>query len=190
MAVRSSVAAARALIMTIRATHATAFAPGPLYRFLADDHARLEGLLQRAVTPTAIDLASYAEFRAGLLKHIGMEEKILLPAVKAARNGEPLPIAAKLRLDHGAIAALMVPSPTPKLVAALRTILIAHNAIEEGPGGLYDLCERAAGAQVGAWLERLRAAPEVAVSPYNDSPRVLPAARRALERAGYALDLE
>jgi hypothetical protein len=163
---------------------------GPLYRFLADDHVRLDRLLRRAVAdPKEIDHAAYAEFRAGLLKHIAMEEKILLPAAQAARGGEPLPIAAKLRLDHGAIAALLVPSPTPTIVAALRAILTAHNKIEEGPGGLYDVCERLAGDQVDALLARLRAAPEVPVAPYNDGSRVLPAARRALERAGYAIDL-
>jgi len=168
-----------------------AFTPGALYQFLADDHLRLDGLLRRAVADArAIDGAAYAEFRRGLLKHIGMEEKILLPAARAARGGTPLPMAAKLRVDHGAIAALLVPPPTPKIIAALRAILTAHNAIEEGPDGLYDACERLAGTQAESWLARLRAAPEVAVSPYNDSPRVLPAARRALERAGYELDVE
>jgi hypothetical protein len=55
--------------------------PGPLYHLLAEDHARLDGLLQRSVTEAGtIDHAAYAEFRAGLLKHISMEEKILLPA--------------------------------------------------------------------------------------------------------------
>jgi hypothetical protein len=41
-----------------------------------------------------------------------MEEKVLLPAAQKARGGEPLQIAAKLRLDHGALAALLVPTPT------------------------------------------------------------------------------
>ena len=88
--------------------------PGRLCRFLADDHARLDALLQRAIaSPGEIDRAAYAEFRAGLLKHISMEEKILLPAAQRTRGGEPLPFAAKLRLDHGALATLLVPTPTP-----------------------------------------------------------------------------
>jgi hypothetical protein len=37
-----------------------------------------------------------------------MEEKVLLPFAQKKRGGEPLPIAAKLRLDHGALAALLV----------------------------------------------------------------------------------
>jgi hypothetical protein len=81
---------------------------GAVARFLADDHERLDALLRSAVAqPGTIGQAAYAEFRAGLLKHIGMEEKILLPAAQRARGGEPLPIAAKLRLDHGALAALL-----------------------------------------------------------------------------------
>jgi hypothetical protein len=52
--------------------------PGPLYHFLAHDHARLDGLLQRAAADAgAINHDAYAAFRAGLLTHISMEEKIL-----------------------------------------------------------------------------------------------------------------
>ena len=164
---------------------------GPLHRFLADDHARLDALLQRAMhDPVHIDAAAYAAFRAGLLRHIGMEEKILLPAAQRARSGEPLPIAARLRLDHGALAALLVPRPTPEVSAAIRAILAAHNPIEEGPGGLYDTCEQLAGAELDALLARLRAAPEVRVAPHVDGPRVLASARRAIERAGFHFDLE
>jgi hypothetical protein len=161
---------------------------GPLYRFLADDHARLDLLLQQAFARRDnVDLVAYARFRAGLLKHIAMEEKILLPAAQRLRGGEPLPIASKLRLDHGALAALLVPTPTPAIAAAIRTILKAHNAIEEGPEGLYELCEKLAGAEVEQILAQLRSAPEVKVAPHIDAPNVIEAVRRALARAGYAL---
>jgi hypothetical protein len=163
-----------------------AFMPGRIYRVLADDHARLDGLLRRAMTGAgAIDRAAYAEFRAGLLKHIGMEEKILLPAAQRLRGGEPLALAAKIRLDHGPLAALLVPTPTPAIVAALRTILGAHNPLEEGPGGLYDCCERLAGAEGEALLAQLQAAPEVPPAPHADGPQVMDVVRRALVRAGY-----
>jgi hypothetical protein len=69
--------------------------PGKIYRYLVDDHARLDRLLQRAAaSPEVIEPSAYAEFRADLLKHIGMEEKILLPAAQRIRGGERLPIAA------------------------------------------------------------------------------------------------
>ncbi len=171
----------------------TAFAPvhkfGPLSRFLADDHVRLDALLQRAVaSPDKIDRATYDQFRAGLLKHIGMEEKILLPEAQCLRDGEPLPIAAKLRLDHGALAALLMLTPRPPILAALRAILAAHNQLEEGPGGLYETCEQLAGSEADALLARLRAASDVAVSPLSDDSHVMNVARRVLARAGYRLD--
>ena len=164
--------------------------PGKIYRYLADDHARLDGLLQRAtIHPDAIEPSAYAEFRAGLLKHIAMEEKILLPAAQRLRGGEPLPVAAKLRLDHGALAALLVPTPTPAIVAAIRTILKAHNPIEEDPGGLYEQCEALAGVEADQILDALRNAPEVKVAPHNDGPNIIEATRRALARAGYGLEI-
>lgn len=160
--------------------------PGSLYQFLADDHARLAGLLDRATaSPGKVDYAVYAEFRGALLKHISMEEKILLPAAQRARGGEPLPIAAKLRLDHGALAALLVPAPTPPILAALRAILAAHNAIEEGPAGVYETCEQLAGPEAEALLVRLGMTPEVPVSAHSDGPKVMNALRRAVARAGY-----
>jgi hypothetical protein len=105
-----------------------------------------------------------------------MEEKILLPAAQRWHGGTPLPLAAKLRLDHGAL-------------AALRTILAAHNTREEDPGGLYDTCEQWAGAEAEELLAQLHAAPTVPVAPYADGPHVMPVVRRALTRAGYDLDL-
>ena len=48
---------------------------GKIYRYLADDHRRLDALLERAMSdPENIDAAAYAQFRSGLLKHIGVEE--------------------------------------------------------------------------------------------------------------------
>jgi hypothetical protein len=163
---------------------------GPIARFLADDHERLDALLRSAVVePGAIGQAAYAEFRAGLLKHIGMEEKILLPAAQRARGGEPLPTAAKLRLDHGALVALLVPTPAPQIVAVIRTILAVHNALEEDPGGVYEVCEQLAGTEAEALLASLRAAPDVPVNAHVDGPRIMEAARRALARAGYDMEL-
>lgn len=159
-----------------------------MYRLLADDHARLEHLLDRATAvPGAVGAGDYAAFRKGLLRHIGMEEKILLPAAQRARGGDPLPAAARLRLDHGALAALLVPTPTPAIVAALRAILVDHNAIEEGPEGVYGACERLVGAAVDPLLAALRAADGVPVAPHVDGPQIMAATRRALARAGYEL---
>jgi hypothetical protein len=160
--------------------------PGPVSDYLVADHERLDALLQRATrAPGAIDRDAYGEFRRGLLRHIGMEEKILLPTAQRLQRGEALPAAARLRLDHGALAALLVPPPSAAIIGAIRTILTGHNRIEEGEGGVYEACERLAGAEASALAAELRAAPEVPVSPHVDDPRVIPATHRALVRAGY-----
>ncbi len=156
-------------------------------RHLTADHERLERLLDAATRSEPYDLATYAEFRRGLLRHIAIEEKLLLPAAQEAAGGEPLPIAARLRLDHGAIAALLVPTPTPVVVATLRHVLAQHNPIEEGPDGLYATCDALLAPRAAEIVAEMESYPEVPVSPHNDSPRVMPAVERALERAGYAL---
>ncbi|HWF60140.1 MAG TPA: hemerythrin domain-containing protein [Nitrospira sp.] len=165
------------------------YEPGPVARFLAEDHQRLEHLLQTALAPADhVVRGAYDHFRAGLLRHIGMEEKILLPAAQRWNGGKPLSIAAKLRLDHGALAALLMPTPTTLIVATLRRILEQHNLAEESPDGWYEICDRLAGAEAEQLMTRLRATPEVAMLPHSDTAAVLGAVHRALERAGYTLD--
>jgi hypothetical protein len=162
--------------------------PGRLHRFLADDHDRLEEFLKQLAGQEDIaDDPAYLEFRQGLLRHIAMEEKVLIPFAKEKRGGESLPIAARIRSDHGALAALLAPTPTAQIVAAIRTILEAHNPIEEDPGGLYETCEQLAGAELDLLLDRLRAVPEVRPAPHSDSPRGLESMRQAVRRAGYRL---
>jgi hemerythrin HHE cation binding domain-containing protein len=159
-----------------------------IHSYLADDHRRLEDALGRATTNGAsIETNAYAEFRGGLLRHIAMEEKILLPAAQAARGGQALPVAAKLRLDHGALAALLVLTPTHSITAAIRFILAAHNPLEEGRGGVYEACEQLAGSEAAKILDRLQSAPNVKMAPYADSPVAIESARQALRRAGYDL---
>ncbi|HYG69764.1 MAG TPA: hemerythrin domain-containing protein, partial [Anaeromyxobacteraceae bacterium] len=145
-------------------THSPA---GPITGWLAQDHARLEALLARAVaTPGALDREPFDLFRAGLLRHIAIEEKILLPAAREARGGEPLPAARRLRIDHGALAALLVPTPTPELVRELRSILDPHNAIEEGPEGVYAACEALLASRAEELAARIRDYPPVKVAKY------------------------
>src|SRR5262245_37810759 len=114
---------------------------GPLNRFFTADHRRLDGLLERSMSqPGRTDPGSFGEFRAGLLRHIAMEEKVIFAAARRAR-GAPLPIAARLRVDHGALTALLVPAPTPDTVERILSILGPHNRREEDRGGVYDSCD-------------------------------------------------
>src|SRR4029079_13513074 len=153
---------------------------GMLTEFLVEDHRRLDGLMHTAMAHSGtVDDCAYGQFRAGLLRHIGMEEKILLPAAQRQRGGEPLPIAAKLRLDHGALASLLMPTPTASILATIQTILVDHNVLEEGGGGLYETCDALAGLETEPTLAALSNAPDVTVMPYNDGPSVMNAVRRA-----------
>jgi len=157
---------------------------GPIRRFLAHDHDRLDTLLRSAVRPSGeIDLASYEEFRAGLLRHIGIEEKILFPASRRANGGSPHPTVARLHRDHGALALLLVPTPTADIVGEIRSILERHNEIEEGPGGVYEGCDRLLGDELSAVLERLKRYPPVKLAPHFDGPEVPRRAEDALRAA-------
>ena len=147
---------------------------GPIHGYLTADHERLDAHLTRAAVDAArIDLDEYHAFRVGILRHIGIEEKLLLPAAKRLRGGEPLDVAKQLRLDHSALATLLVPTPTHAIVAEIRRILATHNPLEEDDGGMYDELDRLLPpAEARALLEQIRATPDPAVSPYCDEPRV------------------
>ncbi len=154
-----------------------------VFGFFAADHRRLDELLARAAAdPGRVDFAPFDLFRAGILKHIAMEEKRLIPALTAARGGDPFPLARKLRVDHGAIAALLVPAPRPDIVALLSSVLGPHNRREEAPDGLYRVCDRTLGAAAADTLvDSLQAFPDVRLKPYNEGPAVERHIRETLE---------
>lgn len=160
-----------------------------LYQFFTKDHRRIEDLLAKATEdPGDINMEYYQRFRTGLLTHIKMEEKILFPAAQKANGNTPLPIAAKLKLDHGALTALMAVPPTPAVTKVLRYILDKHDLAEEEPGGMYDLCESLTQNQTQDLLDQLAGITEVPVHPLNNSPLVLEVTKRTLARAGYDFD--
>ena len=139
---------------------------GPIEAFMTEDHVRLDVHLRAS----SGDDDDYRVFRGGLLRHIAMEEKVLLPFARERRGGTPLVIAARLRADHSRIARLLVQSPTRPLVDELCAVLEAHNAIEEGPDGLYATCDALAGLGADTIVERLRAQPAVPLARYYDGP--------------------
>lgn len=160
-----------------------------LYHFFTKDHRRIEELLEKAAADIDnIQMDYYHGFRTGLLKHIKMEEKLLFPAAQKANGGVPLPLAAKLRLDHGALTALMVVPPSPEVIKVLRYILEKHDLLEEQPGGMYDLCEKLTEGETQEVLDQLEKTAEVPVRPHNKADYALESAKRALERAGFDFD--
>ena len=159
---------------------------GVLYRYLSGDHDRLDALLRSAVaTPGVIEMEPYAGFRKGLLRHIAMEEKIVVPEIARLQGGMQPAIAERIRLDHGALVALLVPPPSASIVATIRSILQVHNALEEREGGLYQLLEHLVGSDADMVLQKLESFPEVPVLPHKERPEVIEATRRAIARAGY-----
>ena len=148
---------------------ATATFVGAIERFMAHDHVRLDRLLQAAERGDSIDEVAYARFRHDLLRHIAMEEKVLLPYARDKR-GVQLPCAAAIRADHGQIAKLLVRSPTKALVEELRLLLGRHNPLEEGPDGLYAACDALAASEAEQVVARLREQPAVPLAKYYDGP--------------------
>ena len=157
-----------------------------LYKFFEADHRRIEELFDRATANSEhVDATVYAEFRKGILRHIAMEEKYVIPAILAGRDGTPLHIARQLRFEHGAIAALLVPPPGKGVIEVLRRVMIHHHHLEEGSGGLYESCEHYASSVAEDVLKKSEGLPEVPVLPHNPAPGSYEAAIRSLARAGY-----
>ena len=132
---------------------------------------RLDELLSRADHGTAVELRSYDEFRVGLLRHIAIEEKVLFVAIRARATGTALSLLDILHADHAALASMLVPTPTPSLLRAIRQVLDEHNPLEERADGLYDLYELA-GNELEALTARADAIPPIRASTHVDGPRV------------------
>jgi hypothetical protein len=145
-------------------------AVGPIERFMVEDHVRIDSYMAACERcDGSVDLEVYGRFRHGLLRHIGMEEKVLLPFARAKRAGAPLEVASVLRADHGA--RLLVRTPDPALLDELRSLLARHNPLEEGPDGLYAACDRLADAEAPGVVARLQAQPAVPLAKFYDGPR-------------------
>ena len=163
-------------------------AAAPITRYLIEDHRRLDRLFELASPDCeGVALEAFGSFREGLLRHIGMEEKVLLPAL-AGNPGAPVKLIDKLRLDHGALTNLFVPQPSRELLLAIRAILEPHNRLEEEPGGFYDACDTLLAPAAEAVTRKLLDFPEIPLRPYSRRPEALEAAKRAMGRAGFDWD--
>ena len=164
--------------------------------YLTKDHERLDGLLseliesERSHSGSTATSPIYLELKQGMLQHIRLEETRLFPAARSANGGNPLPMAAKLRLDHGAIAALLVLPPDSKVLQALRTILDAHNRLEEAYDGMYAICDAMLDSTEKEHLltsfENLSPVP---IAKNTDVALARRAAGNSLERAGFSRSL-
>jgi len=149
----------------------------PITAALVQDHHRIGAWLRQALQG---DREAYVAFRGALLRHIGIEEKLVLPALRGL--GIEPPMAGQLRLDHAALAALLVPSPTPAILGEVSALLAVHDPLEEGPGGLYPLADRAL-VSAGELLARIAGAPYPPLASHFDGERAFAAIDRLLARA-------
>ena len=141
---------------------------GELHDFLARDHERLDEPLRRCVKRDGtIDREPYEMFREGLLRHIAIEERILFPEMRKRQRDAAL--VQQLHRDHAALAALLVPPPTPAEIERIIAILQPHNQLEEVADGLYEAVETIAGEELSALMARVRATPPVALAPHVDT---------------------
>lgn len=156
---------------------------GPITRLLTADHARMSALLARACEG---DVAACEELRGALLRHIGIEEKILLPAMRA-RTGATPSVAAQLHLDHSAIAAMLVPPASRDLLARLAELLALHDPLEEGEGGLYAQADAALAGDSDV-LDRMQRAPLPPLAKHFDDERAFRAIDALVAKAMAARD--
>lgn len=147
-------------------------------QYLIDDHARLTRLLL-AADREPFDHASFEEFRAGILRHIAIEEKLLFREVRALRGGEPLPAAHQLRIEHAAITSMLVPTPDAALVGELRTLLALHDGREEG--SVYTECEAILGERSADLSDKARQFRAIPTMPHFDGAPGRPVYRTVRE---------
>jgi hypothetical protein len=147
-------------------------APGPLAGYLGQDHTRLGRLLEQCRDHPATERAAYDAFRAGLLRHIGIEEKLLFPVARRHGDAEVRMRVDRLHREHAALAALLVPTPTSEIMRTIESVLDRHNADEERADGLYAVCDRLPLDEREALAEQVRSAPEARVAPHYDSAAV------------------
>jgi iron-sulfur cluster repair protein YtfE (RIC family) len=108
--------------------------------FLAADHDRLDGLFAEFQKGTREDPArareSFAEFRRGLLRHIGWEETLLFPVFEERMGASAGPTAV-MRSEHAHIKDYLqrlesgLGTDTSALESGLLSVLGPHNMKEE-----------------------------------------------------------
>lgn len=155
-----------------------------LREWLSVDHQEIAALLHDALSGPDFDPASFARFRERLLRHIGVEERVLFPAVRERDATRVADRLAALRVDHAALTTLLVPTPDRDLALEVEALLGGHNEIEEQLDGVYDGCLAAlSNADATRVLRAARARHPVPTTGYFDGPGTVRTAEAALAKA-------
>jgi hypothetical protein len=147
--------------------------------WLEVDHRAIGALLDLSDADGSFDGEAFEKLRGRLLRHIGIEEKVLLRAVHET-IGRPISRARRIRVEHGAIAALLVPTPDLALVSELRSLLRAHDTLEEGDEGVYAECDHILGPRADELVMKAEAFPVVPLARHFDGKNVPKTAEEAL----------
>ncbi len=152
--------------------------------WLSRDHGDIHALLESACDGPNLRSEPFARFRERLLRHIGIEEKLLFRALRRADPDCERERLARLRVEHAALTSLLVPTPDLALANEIRGLLESHNALEEGESGVYASClRRLPGDEVAEILERAKARAPVPTTGYFDGPGTVRTVREALAKA-------
>lgn len=153
---------------------------------LEKQHRCIEQLFLTATSdPDIVDTTGYDQFRATILRHIAIEENVVLPLLRKHLPGG-FPMELQLRMEHDAIAALCVLPPKSTVIFSLQGLIIRHNRLEEAHGTLYDLLDDCARREEEAEVCRQLTDFQQTVPPkYISNPLAYEYARRAVARAGY-----
>ncbi len=152
--------------------------------WLGLDHSEIDELLRGVLAGEAFDSETYARFRERLLRHIGVEERILFPASRKAGSAVLASRLAELRTDHAALTTLLVPTPDRALAVEIASLLARHNELEETNGGIYDSCLAVlTPEEAKAVLAQGRARAPVPTTRYFDGHGTVRTAREALAKA-------
>lgn len=173
-----------AVVSEARCLRPTVDSAAALHAWLSRDHEEIGDLLEGVLASEPFDAQRYARFRERLLRHIGVEERLLFPAALRARPDAPLAELQHLRIDHAALTSLLVPSPDHALAREIAGLLATHNQLEEGPEGIYARClARLDDDTAAELLHGARARKPVPTTKYFDGPGTLRTAEAALDKA-------
>ncbi|PRP93213.1 5-formyltetrahydrofolate cyclo-ligase family protein [Enhygromyxa salina] len=155
-----------------------------LREWLSLDHREIDRQLNEALAGAGFDPSAFARFRERLLRHIGIEERLLFPAVRSRDPEREAQRLANLRIEHAALTTLLVPTPDRALAAEIQTLLVGHNESEEGPEGVYASCIAALhDDDARQLLHAARARRPVPTTSYFDGQATVRTAAEALAKA-------
>jgi len=152
--------------------------------FLTQTHEQLRDLLSKSLSIQGVQIEHYETFRTELLKHIGVEEHIVLPLVEE-RSPQRFFALRQIRLEHKAIGVLLALPPTGEIITVLRNLLKKHDFLEETPDTLYDILDECCVADQPELLERIKDYPGLPLSEIVSGTPTIDDAKRAIYSAGY-----